>query len=118
VLDLDFEDGADSLTRPTGLVDAVADWLNAQAPAEVAVEAPRTVRVGLFEQPDGRVLVHLHNRVGTLADWQQPTGPAATIRCRLPLQRARSLISGAELAVGERIEVPHVGLYELIELSR
>ena len=93
------------------------------APPPIAIQAPPEVRAGLFEAQEGRVYVHLHNRIGQRRDWQQPTGPEVVLRGSLPIREARLAIGGRPLEIrrqgdGWEIPVPPIGLYQVIELKR
>ncbi|NLC58386.1 MAG: hypothetical protein GX774_16250 [Armatimonadetes bacterium] len=88
------------------------------APPVIAVEAPASVRLGAFRQ--GRqVILHLHNRQGTPAEWKQPVGPAVTLALDFPARRARRLLTGEALPLHRaegrtRLTVPSIGLHEVV----
>jgi len=118
----DFESTQVGGTAPEQTYASLAATLKGLFAPTLDVEAPETVRAGYFER-DGKVLVHLHNRLGTHRGFGQPVGPAATIVSRSPVAKATLAISGQELAVARRgdawtVDVPHVGLYEVVALER
>jgi hypothetical protein len=120
-LSLDFESGDVGLAESTGFLRALLGGVQRAAPPPLAVAAPAEVWCGAFRAADGRVLVHLHNRAGRLADWLAGTGPAAVLTCRFPVAGARSALAGRDLPVAaaglrRRVTVPHVGLYQVVEL--
>jgi hypothetical protein len=122
VFDDDFEATPVGGTVPEGVGLPLIQALARTWSAPLEVQAPQTVRAGYFER-DEKVLVHLHNRRGTHADFGRPVGPAATITSRAPVGRAVLALSGKELDVRQEggawvVQVPHVGLYEVVELER
>jgi hypothetical protein len=123
VMNYDFEEGPTMFQVASGLARSVGAALRAYAPPPLELEAPADVRLGAFAADDQRVRVHLHNRLGALADWQQPSGPAATLRCRFAVRAATLQPGGAALPVSRAddqwlVKVPAVGLYQVVELQR
>jgi hypothetical protein len=120
---LDFEEGPALTLGPTHLVHPLGRLLRKWVAPPIAVDASPEIRAGFFQRDPGKVLVHLYNHKGLLRDWQQATGPSVRLRCRMPIQSARLAISERALQVHEGdagesvLEIPHVGLYEVIELQ-
>jgi hypothetical protein len=119
----DFEEGPTMFQVASSLARNLGDALKTYAPPPLELEAPPQVRLGAFTADGERLLVHLHNRLGTLPDWQQPTGPAAALRCRFRVRAATLQPSGTALPVSREgdewvVKVPAVGLYQVVELHR
>jgi hypothetical protein len=66
----------------------------------------------------------LYNHNGLRRDWQQAAGPPVRLRCRTPVNSAHLAFSDRAVPVHEGdagesiIEIPHVGLYEVIEVQQ
>ncbi len=123
VMNYDFEEGPTMFQVASGLARSLGDAVKVYAPPPIDLEAPADVRLGAFEADEQRLLVHLHNRLGALADWQQPTGPAATLRCRFAVRSATLQPGGTVLPVSRKgdqwlVKIPAVGLYQVVELRR
>ena len=123
VVNEDFEEGGATVLGRTALVRRLAARLQELAPPPVRLEAPEYVHLGLYQAAEGRLLAHLHNTRGRLGDWQAPTGPAVKLHCAFPVQGAKLAISGQPLTVraregGAEIEVPALGLYQVVEIQR
>jgi len=123
VLADDFETTPVGGVAPRSCASVLARLVRRLAPPEIEVEAPEEVRVGVFHARDGGALVHLHNLNGTHATWKKDEGPSVRIRLRQPVTSAKLAVSGRTLPIareGEEliVTVPHVGLYEVVSLSR
>ncbi len=123
LLAMDFEEGVQSLTTSSALPRLVASLVDSLEAQPVRLEADTSVHMGCFEPDSERVLVHLYNFGAPVSDWQQPTGPDATLDCGFPVKAARLALSGNTLSVkraGDRwlVEVPPIGLYQVVELTR
>jgi len=121
---LDFEEGPALTLGPTHLVRQLGRLLKMWVPPPIAVDAPPEIRAGFFRRDPGKVLVHLYNHNALRRDWQKATGPPVRLRCRPPINAARLVFSDRALPVhqgdagGSLVEIPHVGLYEVIEVQQ
>lgn len=115
----DFE-----LTQPGKLepvspsLHLAADLLD-MAPAPVELDAPESVRMGVFRRGKSEVVVHLHNTDGSPS---RTTGTAAKLVFRMSVNEAELAISGEKLPVKHaggvaEITVPSVALHEVVVVS-
>ncbi len=123
LVDRDFEDAGATVVGRTALVRRLAERLSALAPPPVQLLGPESVRLGVFQDTEEQLLVHLQNTRGLLGHWQRPDGPAVTLRCTFPVREARLAITDQPLTVtpregGADIAVPSVGLYQVVALRR
>ena len=107
----------------TALVRRVAERLKELAPPPVQLTGPEFVHLGVFEAADGQLLVHLQNTRGVLGNWQAAGVPSVTLHCAFPVREAKLAVSGQALTVNARdggadIEIPSVGLYQVVAIQR
>jgi hypothetical protein len=122
-LALGFEEGPNGFQEQTQLARTLAGVLKAARRPPVDVRGPDSVRAGFYRGADGKAVVHLHDRLGTRADWETGQGPSVVLECAFAVERATLEPGGIQAPVratgpGQyEIAVPAVPLYRIAVLE-